>query len=141
MSHHVYLCWSGTRPLYVGCTNDVARRMKEHRSIGGWPTVCDRITTIEFSSRAEALRAETHYISKLRPPHNIRDNPAYVTIAEAKARQAWGEECEAMNGNASTRAAWLAEHPEASAATRKWIATQDRIEARAAARRRQGRAA
>lgn len=129
-AHFVYIAWNGwRRPLYVGCTNDVPRRLKEHQS-GPWWALAVQVTTVEFPSRKLALAAETWYIGKLRPSHNIRDNPAYVTVAEAIGRNEWAEEFAALNRNRSTRTAWLSTHQDATAQTRKWIARQNLLDSR-----------
>lgn len=82
---HVYFFWRGTQPLYVGCTNNLRRRMKEHHEYRAFTREATHISVIPFDDHEEALRAETHYIGKLRPVNNIRGNPAHRLVADRLA--------------------------------------------------------
>lgn len=61
--------------LYVGCTNNVARRMAAHRRTSGWTLALSALEVTEFPTRAAALVAEARSIRALRPPNNVRGNP------------------------------------------------------------------
>lgn len=112
------------RPLYVGQTNRLRRRFKEHGQTG----VMDHaafVALIPFATRKEALDAETRRIRKLRPALNIQHNPRFITVADAIGRHEWSESFRLLNGSRADRHRWLALHPEATAADRKWIARRD----------------
>ena len=75
MTHYVYTAWGADkRPLYVGCTNNLRRRMKEHAATG----LLDGaiwIAVVPFEDRYEAEMAEAGRIAKLMPRANIHGNP------------------------------------------------------------------
>lgn len=84
MSHYVYVCFDADRkPLYVGCTTNVKRRMKEHRAYMPWPQQVALMCVTEFETRDEALEAERERISSLRPTNNSRHNPASKSLRQA----------------------------------------------------------
>jgi predicted GIY-YIG superfamily endonuclease len=97
MTHYVYTAWDANqRPLYVGCTNDVTRRMRGHRYTSAWYRQHASVTVMEFPTEAEALAIERRQIQKLRPGGNIRHNPSYQTVGDAIANElAWREYDEA----------------------------------------------
>lgn len=84
MTHYVYTIWRNSTPLYVGCTNNLPRRMREHswRLLGAtW------VAWVEFDDRDEALAAESERIAKLMPRGNVRDNPGCRTVDFAIERE------------------------------------------------------
>lgn len=96
---YVYVCLDADRqPLYVGCTNNVTRRLREHKSYGtGWVEQVDHVMVTEFSTRKEALAAESERIQSLRPLNNLRDNPRFKSLARAVAEHEWFEEWRRAN--------------------------------------------
>lgn len=100
MSHFVYVCLDADRqPLYVGCTTDVKRRMKEHRGYRApWVAEVAHQFVTEFPTRAEALAAETERIQSLRPLWNRRHNPRAIRLSTALARHEWITEFNRING-------------------------------------------
>lgn len=70
--HFVYTVWSGDRALYVGCTNNVDRRIKEHKRYRAWATVDFRVEVDQYPDLLTALDAESALISRLRPAQNVR---------------------------------------------------------------------
>jgi predicted GIY-YIG superfamily endonuclease len=96
---YVYICWDADRrPLYVGQTNNVKRRMKEHSGYSGWTRAVAFMSVIPAKTRAEAVAIEARQIGKLRPVNNVRHNPAGVTVEEAIAYQQWHTDFLDMNG-------------------------------------------
>jgi predicted GIY-YIG superfamily endonuclease len=84
--HYVYTFWRGSMPLYVGCTNDLTRRMKEHAR--SWPFLNRDATWIAWSvfpNREAGLTAEAERIAKLMPRVNVRDNPGRQQVSAAYA--------------------------------------------------------
>ena len=63
--HYVYILECADNTLYVGCTNDLEKRVYEHNS----------------SKRG------AHY-TKIRRPVNLRYFESYTTLREARAREA-----------------------------------------------------
>lgn len=84
---HVYIFWNDTTPLYVGCTVDLKRRMKEHRIYSCFAAT--HVSVIPFEDHREALEAEAHYIDKLRPRNNVRGNPARRYLVDRLASLEW----------------------------------------------------
>lgn len=112
--HFVYTAWDANRrPLYVGCTANVARRMRDHRYQSGWYGRLDTLIVMEFPTQREALTVETHQIIKLRPAANIRHNPRYQTVEDAIAEYESWWEYDAQFSKAAARE-WLAAHPDAT---------------------------
>lgn len=84
MTHFVYAAFDADmQPLYVGCTKDVTRRLKEHARGSTWPSRTAHLFVTEFASEAEALGVERERIQSLRPLHNIRDNPRRMSFRKA----------------------------------------------------------
>lgn len=130
MTFHVYTIFDADRrPLYVGQTNNIARRLHEHTQTHIMKRAAF-VALIPFETRAEAVVAEKWRIAKLRPEFNTQHNPACVSVAQAIARQEWSESFRLLNGSRADRHRWLALHPDATAANRKWIALRDREDAR-----------
>lgn len=135
MTHYVYFAWDAQkRCLYVGCTNNLTRRMKEHANLStSWVRQTALMSVLSYPNRKIALEVESRQIAKLRPVHNIRDNPAYLTVAEAMEREQWSIDFDDLNGDARSRAAYLARNPDASGNLRRWIAMQNLRDKRAVA--------
>lgn len=84
MSHHVYIFWMHTIPLYVGVTSNLPRRMKEHTSYNGHIVKAStHMSVTAFPTREEAESGERHYIWKLRPANNILGNPSRRRVADS----------------------------------------------------------
>lgn len=81
--HFVYIVWRDRLPIYVGCTNDVPRRLKEHRQCGRlWDPPTFRVEVMEFPDMLSARSAESNRIQKLRPAQNIRCNPRATDLLD-----------------------------------------------------------
>jgi len=65
MSHVVYIVECADKTLYVGCTNDIQRRLQQHNH----------------------AKAGAHY-TKIRRPVTLRHTEAYLSLGEARAREA-----------------------------------------------------
>lgn len=135
--HYVYSAWDANgQALYVGCTNNVRRRMKEHANVSmSWVPRAVVMTVIPFATQAEALDAEARQIDKLRPLYNTRHNPRFMSVREAERREMWRRDFDDLNGDAAGRARYLERHPDASGSTRRWIAMQDLCDRRRPRRR------
>lgn len=91
-THYVYTVWRDDEPMYVGCTNNVRRRIQEHERRGGgimrdatcvsWETYPDRET---------ALHVEAGKIVALRPRRNIRHHPGGPLPLRSECVEAWTE--------------------------------------------------
>lgn len=57
--------------LYVGITNSLERRLKQHSEEKPWFTRIDRVEIEKFESRKEVENAERHAILNEKPLHNI----------------------------------------------------------------------
>jgi predicted GIY-YIG superfamily endonuclease len=96
---HVYICFDANRrPLYVGQTNNVKRRMKEHTMYAGWGRTVALMTVLTYETRQDAETVERRYINKLRPDHNSRHNPRCQSVAEAIENHALSREWYRRNG-------------------------------------------
>lgn len=73
--------------LYVGITNDIKRRLKEHRASSSWWGLHDKIKTTTYPSRTEAKTVESDLIARLSPSHNVAETDRH---AEA-VRASWGK--------------------------------------------------
>ncbi|QLQ11123.1 MAG: GIY-YIG nuclease family protein [Nocardioidaceae bacterium] len=71
----VYSLWSGDACLYVGITNNLKRRLAQHRSGQPWWPEVDRIVSDKVIGRVPAMEFEAHDIRKYRPKYNIAHNP------------------------------------------------------------------
>lgn len=73
----------GMTPLYVGITDDVDRRLREHSTKVWWPDV-RKIDTRPYPWRESAAKAEAGEIRRLKPKwntkHNIGSAPAKPVI-------------------------------------------------------------
>lgn len=87
----VYVLWSDSTPLYIGCTTDWVRRMREHRVLPsmGWPREWALPITHtdlwEFATLDEALQHEAAAIWDLRSLHNRRGTGTHDSVAESAA--------------------------------------------------------
>lgn len=57
--------------LYVGCTEDVERRLREHHSKPWFPLV-DHVEADIYDGRASAAHAELRLIHEHQPPYNVQ---------------------------------------------------------------------
>ncbi len=67
--------------LYVGITNNPARRFSKHKDEKEWWLDVARIDLEQFASREELLDAERQAIQDERPLHNIKHNLAAMAAA------------------------------------------------------------
>lgn len=102
MSTYLYVCRDRSNSaVYVGITEDMAKRMRNHQEKSWWTEVA-WVETTPFDSRGEAVDAEKEAIGNLKPKYNRQHNsegvqwsneryvpirgqaePEYVSIAEA----------------------------------------------------------
>jgi predicted GIY-YIG superfamily endonuclease len=75
----VYRCYDAeTRLLYVGRSEDLPTRIKDHRrSSAWWPQVVRTVIKV-FGNRLTASSAELAAIRNERPLHNVRYGPGWV---------------------------------------------------------------
>ena len=62
------------RLLYIGISNNVHNRIRTHRVDKYWGPLIARISIEHHATRAGALAAEAHAISRERPHHNVMHN-------------------------------------------------------------------
>ena len=65
MTHHVYILECADKSLYVGCTNNLQKRLVEHNG----------------------LKCGAHY-TKIRRPIVLKYSESFETLAEARKREA-----------------------------------------------------
>lgn len=65
MSYFVYILECSDKTLYVGCTNDLQKRLKQHNE----------------------LKSGAHY-TKIRRPTKLKYSQEFRTLAEARKREA-----------------------------------------------------
>lgn len=71
MTHYVYRCYEADGGLlYVGCTQDVDRRLSEHRRVQFWAPRIARVEVVSYPSAVEALAAEKTAILTEQPRFN-----------------------------------------------------------------------
>lgn len=86
-----YLYWLWDREgqlLYVGITDDVDRRMRDHSKDKFWWGDVKRTTKVAFQTRYEALWAEWAVIATSRPVYNRSLAPPPVPRAESQPEDA-----------------------------------------------------
>jgi predicted GIY-YIG superfamily endonuclease len=66
----VYFLYSGDELLYVGCTNNLDMRLRDHWRQKPWMASVDRIELQTYNTRKAAGRAEHDFIRSLRPRHS-----------------------------------------------------------------------
>lgn len=77
--HYLYRLWSDRELLYVGETNDITRRLREHsKDKAWWPEVRGH-THEPFFNESEAVAAEGHAIKTESPKYNIKGRVACPT--------------------------------------------------------------
>ncbi len=85
MTHYVYTAWNASAdPVYVGCTNNLARRMDDHRNKWWQPEVAF-ISWELFDDKAEAFVYEADRIREIEPLCNRRGNPRFYRWLEGGA--------------------------------------------------------
>jgi predicted GIY-YIG superfamily endonuclease len=92
--HGVYRvkAWTGLL-LYVGCTNDLGRRMNEHRARSPWFPLAHTVEVSNYPSAATALLAEREAIRLESPLFNRITYPEPTTYeADTLADRAEGDE-------------------------------------------------
>ena len=94
MTFCVYTAYDADdRPLYVGFTGNLDRRLAAHRRASAWVAELDRIETVPYATKDEARAAEAQRIADLRPPHNIVHNQR-PWFTEEDIERALVESCE-----------------------------------------------
>src|SRR5690606_10898520 len=59
----VYRAWDGEgRLLYIGCTVDLEQRLRQHRETSPWYPYAVTVSSVAYSTRAEAAEAESEAI-------------------------------------------------------------------------------
>jgi predicted GIY-YIG superfamily endonuclease len=61
-------------PIYIGYTNNIHRRLSQHRAKKAWWPLVDRIIVDCYDSQREAVEVETHLINHFRPLLNVAGN-------------------------------------------------------------------
>ena len=102
--HSVYLAYDlFGRLSYIGCTQDVKQRLKDHTHRSDWYFEDMRVDVREYATKERALAVEKRAISLLNPYYNIRDQRpgnAYTPHVPLERRKietvedlalAWGE--------------------------------------------------
>ena len=75
MSYYIYGCYSPKRELlYIGKTNNLKRRIKEHEKTSKWIDEVRDIFYSELKTNTEMGIYELYYINKYNPKYNILDN-------------------------------------------------------------------
>lgn len=76
MNVSVYRCYDADDTLiYVGCSQDVFMRMREHRSRKPWSKRVARVESDQYPSVEQARRAEAALIRALEPLANVQHRP------------------------------------------------------------------
>lgn len=57
--------------LYVGVSQDVQRRLRQHAAVQPWWPQVHHYSTIKYQTRREAQRAEGSAIRDEKPQHNV----------------------------------------------------------------------
>ena len=70
--------------LYIGVTNNVQRRVKDHSKNSDWFPTVRNITMEVFESREEVLDAEKEAIKKEKPKHNIHHSRHIKELKKTK---------------------------------------------------------
>lgn len=79
----IYRCFSvDGELLYIGCSANVKLRIVQHRSSSAWFGDVTEITTVDYPTKHEALKAEAAAIMAEQPRHNVRHNHAATDFAE-----------------------------------------------------------
>lgn len=71
--HVVYTVSNSIEAVYVGCTNDLDRRLGEHRRRSWWWPLGETVEATEYPNGSEAFTAERDLIRKLSPVGNTLD--------------------------------------------------------------------
>lgn len=81
--HTVYLLSDASGDLlYVGCTMDVHRRIRQHRRTKAWGDSIASVRTVELPNLFLALAVEARAIISLRPRHNIERVSYFGSLSE-----------------------------------------------------------
>lgn len=92
MSAAVYTIWGEREALYVGCTRDLTRRMREHDHTSRFMADARWIAVVEFADWETAHREENLRIAKIRPVHNRQFNPRRDSVAlRTENERLWAE--------------------------------------------------
>ena len=78
IAHFLYRHYDGNNNLlYVGITNDLTRRTREHRAYSRWIKLSVSITSTSFDDRDDCYSAEERAIKNENPIFNIAFNNNY----------------------------------------------------------------
>tara|TARA_R100000687_G_C6397425_1_gene140179 strand:+ start:297 stop:833 length:537 start_codon:yes stop_codon:yes gene_type:complete len=73
MTHYLYRHWSDAGGLlYVGVTNNPAKRIKDHNKCANWFEQVNNITLQKYETRESVLKAERQAIIDEQPEFNIQ---------------------------------------------------------------------
>lgn len=111
--HHVYRFWDahGTL-LYIGCTIDVAVRIREHATDKSWFPSVGRATFETFSGRGAAREAEASAIRREKPRWNVHKGTGWAIQRQGH----WSHYCDAWSTVYDLVEAGLVPHPSSVAA-------------------------
>lgn len=85
MSYYIYICYSNEKELlYIGKTNNLKRRIKEHEKTSKWIDEVKNIFYSELNTNIEMGIYEIYYINKYNPKYNILDNYNDIIDLEIK---------------------------------------------------------
>lgn len=83
----VYRLFAGNdQLLYVGITNDVSRRMQQHKERKPWWSEVERQEVAWFATRHEAAAEEQRAIRVEKPQYNVKHNEAPVVTYQSAVR-------------------------------------------------------
>jgi predicted GIY-YIG superfamily endonuclease len=88
MTHYVYRIYSGDDLLYVGCSNNPERRVKQHRLEKAWQEPITAVLTESYPTLAEAETAERVAIKTEDPQVQRPARQRRVCGLETKRHQA-----------------------------------------------------
>lgn len=75
MSYYIYTCYSKDKELlYIGKTNNLKRRIKEHEKTSKWIDYVENIFYSKLNTSVEMSIYELYYINKYKPKYNLMDN-------------------------------------------------------------------
>jgi len=67
-------------PVYVGMTNDVSRRLAQHKKLKAWWPLVDHIIVDRCDSKDEARELEERFIHRMQPLFNVVSNLHTVEV-------------------------------------------------------------
>lgn len=92
--HYVYRMYNRQNKLiYVGCTTDLKRRIRQHKRESLWIRKAHRYTFEEYSSKEEGRAAEARIIMDERPWYNTQWKQEVKNIKSVTNRRTSGDWC------------------------------------------------